>query len=61
VAGSRHNPSLLGVHGPTLNMLQKRESFRHRSCIAGIATAQISGLGASGYLAALDTLAQLIA
>ncbi|WP_372683289.1 type II 3-dehydroquinate dehydratase, partial [Desulfosarcina sp.] len=44
-----------------LSNIYKRESFRHRSFIADIATAQISGLGASGYLYALEALAQLIA
>ena len=44
-----------------LSNIHKRESFRQRSFIADIATAQISGLGASGYLYALEALAQLIA
>ena len=44
-----------------LSNIHKRESFRHRSFIADIATAQIAGLGASGYLFALEALAQLIA
>lgn len=43
-----------------LSNIYKRESFRQRSFIADIATAQISGLGASGYLFALEALAQLI-
>jgi 3-dehydroquinate dehydratase-2 len=43
-----------------LSNIHKRESFRHRSFIADIATAQISGLGASGYLYALDALSRLI-
>ncbi len=43
-----------------LSNIHKRESFRQRSFIADIATAQISGLGASGYLFALEALAQLI-
>ena len=44
-----------------LSNIHKRESFRQRSFIADVATAQITGLGASGYLFALDALAQLIA
>ncbi len=44
-----------------LSNIHKRESFRHRSFIADIATAQISGLGASGYLFALEALARMIA
>jgi len=39
-----------------LSNIYKRESFRHHSMIAGVATAQISGLGAYGYIAALDAL-----
>ena len=44
-----------------LSNIHKRESFRQHSFIADIATAQITGLGASGYLLALDALAKLIA
>jgi 3-dehydroquinate dehydratase-2 len=44
-----------------LSNIHKREPFRRRSFIADIATAQISGLGASGYLFALEALAQMIA
>ncbi len=44
-----------------LSNIHQRESFRHRSFIADIATAQISGLGASGYLFALEALAERIA
>jgi 3-dehydroquinate dehydratase-2 len=44
-----------------LSNIHKREPFRHRSFIADIASAQISGLGASGYLFALEALAQWIA
>ena len=43
-----------------LSNIHKREPFRQRSYIADIATAQITGLGASGYLFALKALAQLI-
>lgn len=43
-----------------LSNIYKREPFRQRSFIADIATAQISGLGASGYLYALEALAQLV-
>jgi 3-dehydroquinate dehydratase II len=41
-----------------LSNIYKRETFRHRSFIADVATAQISGLGVSGYLFALEALAQ---
>ena len=52
------NVPTIEVH---LSNIHKREPFRHRSFIADIATAQISGLGASGYLFALEALSQLIA
>jgi 3-dehydroquinate dehydratase-2 len=42
-----------------LSNIHTREPFRHHSYIADIATAQISGLGAMGYLFALEALAQL--
>lgn len=44
-----------------LSNIHKRESFRHRSFIADIATAQITGLGSQGYLFALEALARMIA
>ncbi len=44
-----------------LSNIHKREPFRHRSYIADIATGQIAGLGASGYLFALEALARLLA
>ena len=57
--------AVLLVNVPTIEVhlsnIHKRESFRHHSYIADIATGQISGLGVSGYLFALDALAQLIA
>ncbi len=43
-----------------LSNINKRESFRHTSLIADIATARISGFGAQGYQLALDGLAQLL-
>ena len=42
-----------------LSNIYRRESFRHRSMIAGAASAQISGLGSYGYIAALDALASM--
>jgi len=48
---------IIEVH---LSNIHKRESFRHRSFIADIATAQITGLGSQGYLFALEALAQMI-
>jgi 3-dehydroquinate dehydratase-2 len=43
-----------------LSNINKRESFRHTSLIADIATARISGFGSHGYLLALEGLAQLL-
>ncbi|MCF8036334.1 MAG: type II 3-dehydroquinate dehydratase [Desulfobacteraceae bacterium] len=42
-----------------LSNIYKREEFRHKSMIAGAATGQISGLGAYGYLLALDAALNL--
>jgi 3-dehydroquinate dehydratase-2 len=36
-----------------LTNIYKREEFRHRSCIAGVAIGQISGFGPMGYLLAI--------
>ncbi|MCP4347017.1 MAG: type II 3-dehydroquinate dehydratase [Desulfobacterales bacterium] len=43
-----------------LSNIYKREPFRHKSLIADIATAQISGFGARGYFMALKALAEMI-
>ena len=43
-----------------LSNIYKREPFRHKSLIADIAAARISGFGARGYLLALQGLAALI-
>ncbi len=43
-----------------LSNIYKREEFRHKSMIAGVATGQISGLGAQGYLLALDAISHFI-
>jgi 3-dehydroquinate dehydratase II len=46
--------AIVEVH---LSNIHKREEFRHRSFVADIAEGQISGLGAAGYLFALQYLA----
>ncbi len=43
-----------------LSNIYKREPFRHKSMVADIATAQISGLGAVGYELALEAMIRLI-
>ena len=42
-----------------LSNIYKREEFRHKSMIADAASGQISGLGAYGYLLALDAALHL--
>jgi 3-dehydroquinate dehydratase-2 len=43
-----------------ISNIYKRELFRHKSLVADIATAQISGFGVIGYALALDGLIRLI-
>ncbi len=43
-----------------LSNIYKREPFRHKSMIADIATAQISGFGVQGYSMALEAVAKMI-
>ena len=43
-----------------LSNIYKREPFRHKSLVTDIATGQICGLGAQGYLLALEAVANLI-
>ena len=47
---------IIEVH---LSNIHQREPFRQHSYIADIALGQITGLGASGYLYALEALAQM--
>ena len=43
-----------------LSNIYKREPFRHKSMVADIATAQISGLGVVGYELALEAMIRLV-
>jgi 3-dehydroquinate dehydratase-2 len=43
-----------------LSNIYKREPFRHKSMVADIATAQISGFGVHGYMLALKGLKKII-
>lgn len=51
------SPPVIEVH---LSNIFKRETFRHHSFISGAADGVICGLGAKGYLLALDALADMI-
>ena len=56
--------ALLLVDAPIIEIhlsnIYKREPFRHKSMIADIATAQISGFGILGYSMALEAIATMI-
>jgi 3-dehydroquinate dehydratase-2 len=43
-----------------ISNIHKREEFRQRSFIAGVATGQIAGLGAEGYLLAVRAAHSLL-
>ena len=47
---------LIEVH---ISNIHKREEFRHKSVITGVATGVIAGLGVDGYRLALEHLAQV--
>jgi 3-dehydroquinate dehydratase-2 len=47
---------LIEVH---ISNIHKREEFRHKSVITGVATGAIIGLGVDGYRLALEHLAQV--
>jgi 3-dehydroquinate dehydratase-2 len=43
-----------------LSNIHRREEFRHRSYVSLVATGVICGLGAHGYVLALDAIARWI-
>jgi 3-dehydroquinate dehydratase-2 len=49
---------IIEVH---LSNIFRREAFRHHSYVSGVATGVICGLGANGYLLALDAVADKVA
>lgn len=48
---------LIEVH---LSNIYKREEFRHKSMISDIATAQLAGFGARGYVMALEAITEML-
>lgn len=48
---------IIEVH---LSNIYKRESFRHKSMVSDIATAQLAGFGDYGYIMALEALARML-
>ncbi len=49
---------IIEVH---LSNIYRRETFRHHSFLADVATGQITGFGMTGYLLAVEALSHLIA
>ena len=43
-----------------ISNIYKREEFRHKSLIAGVATGIICGLGANGYILAINAMQKLL-
>jgi len=48
---------IIEVH---LSNINKREPFRHTSFVADVVTARIAGLGAHGYVLALEAMARML-
>jgi len=55
--------ALSAFDGPVIEVhlsnTHAREAFRHHSCVSGVATGVIMGLGSEGYAAAIRRLAQI--
>lgn len=52
-----HSVPIIEIH---LSNVYKREEFRHKSYVSGVASAQISGLGKDGYYMALSAISRMI-
>ena len=56
--------AILAVDIPTIEIhlsnIYKRENFRHKSYISGVAIGQISGFGVQSYLLAVKAVAEII-
>ncbi len=56
--------SLLLLKGPVIEVhlsnIYRREPFRHKSMVAGVATATLGGFGHHGYYMALEAIARML-
>ncbi len=52
-----HSAPIIEIH---LSNVYKREEFRHKSYVSGVAVAQLAGFGKSGYAMALQALSEMI-
>ncbi|CAD7771955.1 3-dehydroquinate dehydratase 1 [Candidatus Methanoperedenaceae archaeon GB50] len=56
--------AILAVNIPTIEVhlsnIYKREKFRHKSYISGVAIGQICGFGVQSYLLAIKAIAEII-
>ena len=50
-------PPIIEMH---ISNIYKREEFRHKSLISGVATGGIFGLGTEGYILAIISLQKLL-
>ncbi|SHK06950.1 3-dehydroquinate dehydratase [Desulfatibacillum alkenivorans DSM 16219] len=52
-----HDVPIIELH---LSNVYKRDEFRHKSFVSGVATAQMAGFGAMGYNMALQAMADMV-